>query len=127
MKKRVLLVTIMCSAILCSAQSLTIEVNVSFVLEGTITSKKGGKLTNAPVSIYGWNKVWIITTNDKGYYRVDLTSDSSRSTPPNGMDGQEKIIFYYSDKRYSVIPTKDIKMEEGDVDGLPVGYLDVRL
>src|SRR5687767_3056094 len=117
MNKGLLVIVLMSSGLLSYAQGISIETNVSFVLEGTITSKKGGKLNNAPVSIYGWDRVWVFTTNDKGYYRVDLSSGYSKSLPPDRIDGQEKIIFYYSDKRYAVIPTKDIIMEEGDVDG----------
>ena len=109
------------------AQGVSIQVNPQYFLEGTISSKSGKKMAKVPISIYGYDRVWIITTNEKGYYRIDFSSTAKHTPPPVDMDGNNNVLFYYSDKRYIIVPTQDFKFEENDVDGMPVAYYDVRL
>ncbi len=107
---------------------IEIQMNPQFVLEGKVTSKKGNKLmANAPISVYGFDMMWVITTNATGNYRLDLSVPGQGTKPPLGIDGKDLILFYYSEKRKYAIPTKDINFGNQDPQSKPVVHWDVKL
>ena len=127
--KKVFAILAFCSGVtLCSAQGVGIKVNPQFAMEGKITSKKANKpLINQQLSVYGFDQVWSFTTGAYGGYYVDFSKNGTSSSPPQGIDGKDKLIFFYNDKRMCIISTWDIKFVPNGANEIPVVHWDVKL
>jgi hypothetical protein len=110
-----------------SAQ-VSIQVAPQFSLEGRITAKNGNKpLVNEQLSVYAFDQVWLVTTGSNGDYLLDFSKNGKNASPPQGMDGKNKIIFFYTDKRKCIVPTNNIKFNPNGANAPPVVHWDVKL